>query len=262
MSHTQNNKKQSTKDSNKYPKNDIIHFITLILIGILGGFIGSYLFFYSKPSISIPIVTNTQDLYTIHLNLLQFYLAFIAIVLTVLTFILAWKINDIQSKSEKIQEKSQQAVETSNKFAQESKYSLLVSKGISYLNQESFPEAIECFETAIKFNPNDATPHFHLGLVYINPKNKNPNKNSPHPITCFEKAIKLNPSYTAAYYNLGMLHWIIGINNQSPQDKANIAQAEKNFQIAINLNPSLEQKVQNLKQTNPLKNNSTKKNHL
>ena len=69
--------------------------------------------------------------------------------------------------------------------------------GVLYNKQKNYKEAMNCYETALKYNPNEPTVQNNIGAVFF------ATANFPAAVKAFDKAISINPNYFDAYSNLG-----------------------------------------------------------
>ncbi|MGE8206140.1 tetratricopeptide repeat protein [Heyndrickxia sp. NPDC080065] len=91
-------------------------------------------------------------------------------------------------------------------------------KGIEFLQQGKFEEAIKFFTEAIEENPNDAVAYINFGNVLVAVKEIDRAKKF------FEKAIEIDKGASAAYYCLGNLYY----------EQEQYEQAVKQFEQAEN----------------------------
>ena len=76
--------------------------------------------------------------------------------------------------------------------------------GLEFAQLSLFKNALEEFDLAIKFNPENSNIYRKKGLVLFGMKQYNDAKMN------FEKAINLNPQDTQAHINLGMVYYTSG----------------------------------------------------
>jgi peroxin-5 len=70
--------------------------------------------------------------------------------------------------------------------------------GVLFYSMEEYDKTLDCFQAAIKCNPNDALSWNRLGASYAN-------SNRPEQaIEAYSKALQLNPNFVRARYNLGV----------------------------------------------------------
>ena len=74
--------------------------------------------------------------------------------------------------------------------------------GILYAQEGRFVEAIDCFEAALKIDPNSANCHNHLANCLKS------SGDFPAAMTHFQTALKLQPNYPEAYNNLGTANYL------------------------------------------------------
>ena len=76
--------------------------------------------------------------------------------------------------------------------------------GAAHTGLKQFDAAINCYETALKINPNYAEAHNNMGNTF---KIKGEFDNA---IQCFKKALFLKPNYAEAYNNMGVSNQSVG----------------------------------------------------
>lgn len=70
--------------------------------------------------------------------------------------------------------------------------------GVLFYSMEEYDKTLDCFQAAIRCNPNDALSWNRLGASYAN-------SNRPEQaIEAYSKALQLNPNFVRARYNLGV----------------------------------------------------------
>ncbi|GMM48604.1 Pex5 protein [Pichia kluyveri] len=70
--------------------------------------------------------------------------------------------------------------------------------GVLFYSMEDYDKTLDCFQAAIRCNPNDALSWNRLGASYAN-------SNRPEQaIESYSKALQLNPNFVRARYNLGV----------------------------------------------------------
>ena len=72
------------------------------------------------------------------------------------------------------------------------------NRGITYLNDERYSEAVTAFQNAITLDSDFATAHYNLGLAYLKMEAY------PRAVPSLEKTIALDPNHTAAYHALAL----------------------------------------------------------
>ncbi|MBU1872000.1 MAG: tetratricopeptide repeat protein, partial [Candidatus Omnitrophica bacterium] len=100
------------------------------------------------------------------------------------------------------------------------------------LENEDSAAAIEQYEAAIKLNPQNFIPYFHLGLIYAR------SLLSTKAEWYFKKAIQLNPNAAGAHYNLAVYY----LSLQEPDYKL----ALKYFNKAKALGYKVDKEIENL----------------
>ena len=103
------------------------------------------------------------------------------------------------------------------------------NRGITYLNDERYSEAITAFQNAITLDPDFTTAHYNLGLTYL--------KMEIHPraVDALQQTIALDSTYKAAHHSLALAYL-----GQQELGKARDAAREalkldSNYQPAISL---------------------------
>ncbi len=94
-------------------------------------------------------------------------------------------------------------------------------KGDAFAYNKQYKEAIECYEEAIKIDPENAPAYNDKGNVLYNLKQYD------KAIVCYDEAIRINPAYAIAYYNKGN-----ALHGLRQYDKAIVCYDE-----AIRINP-------------------------
>jgi tetratricopeptide (TPR) repeat protein len=69
--------------------------------------------------------------------------------------------------------------------------------GNSYLDIENNPEALKCFDSAIKADPTDPSAYYNKGVVYSKLGKRD------EAVVWYYKCIDKDPNYSRAYNNLG-----------------------------------------------------------
>ena len=72
-------------------------------------------------------------------------------------------------------------------------------KGIEFMRDDKFSEAIECFKKVININPKFEKVWLHMGYSYGG------QYNADKAAECYKKAIEVDPNDYEAIYNLGTL---------------------------------------------------------
>ncbi len=78
-----------------------------------------------------------------------------------------------------------------SKMSEKDEYSLII-KGVSFFKIKMYQQAIDCFNKAIKKNPENAIAYYNKGLVLEDRKRYN----NAH--QCYEKACRIDPAYIEA----------------------------------------------------------------
>ena len=74
------------------------------------------------------------------------------------------------------------------------------NKGITYLNDERYSEAITAFQNAITLDPDFTTAHYNLGLTYLKMEIY------PRAVDALQKTVTLDRSYKAAHHALALAY--------------------------------------------------------
>ncbi len=74
------------------------------------------------------------------------------------------------------------------------------NRGITYLNDERYSEAITAFQNAITLDPDFTTAHYNLGLTYLKMEIY------PRAVDALQKTITLDRSYKAAHHALALAY--------------------------------------------------------
>lgn len=109
-------------------------------------------------------------------------------------------------------------------------YSRCFFKGISYIENKQYPQAIKEFQNAITINPNYFKAYNCIGYVY------HLLHNSDEAISYYKKAVQINPDYIVAHNNLGGEYFSLRQYEQA------ITYVEK----SVRINPSDAQSYYNL----------------
>ena len=74
------------------------------------------------------------------------------------------------------------------------------NKGITYLNDERYSEAVTAFQNAITLDSDFTTAHYNLGLTYLKMETY------PRAVDALQKTITLDPNYKAAHHSLALAY--------------------------------------------------------
>ena len=74
------------------------------------------------------------------------------------------------------------------------------NRGITYLNDERYSEAITAFQNAITLDPDFTTAHYNLGLTYLKMETY------PRAVDALQKTITLDRNYKAAHHALALAY--------------------------------------------------------
>ena len=192
------------------------------------------------------IMKNSNDI-------LQFWFAFLSVIMIVFTIIGFFLNNNIlenakkqleivekeaRTSRENIKKETKRLIEENNKNIQE--YNLF-NLGIKSINSKDYKLAIYYFNEVTKLNPNLSEAYNNRGLAkYYLANNKKESKEEYYKlmneaIEEYNKAIKLNPNLSEAYNNRG--------NTKRRLQK--IEEAIEDYNKAIELNPNLSEAYNN-----------------
>ena len=188
------------------------------------------------------IMKNSNDI-------LQFWFAFLSVIMIVFTLIGFFLNNNILENAKKqlemveneaknsIDKIKSEAKNETDKLIQESSRKIqennLFNLGIQSLNSKDYKLAIYYFTEVIKLNPKNYQAYYNKGLAkYYLADNKKENKEEYNKlineaIEDYNKAIELNPNLSEAYNNRGIVKSKLGNYKESIED----------FNKAIELNP-------------------------
>ena len=74
------------------------------------------------------------------------------------------------------------------------------NRGITYLNDERYSEAVTAFQNAVTLDSDFATAHYNLGLAYLKMETY------PRAVSSLEKTIVLDPNHKAAHHALALAY--------------------------------------------------------
>lgn len=184
------------------------------------------------------IMKNSNDI-------LQFWFAFLSVIMIVFTIIGFFLNNNIldsakkqleivekeaRTSRENIKKETKRLIEENNKNIQE--YNLF-NLGIQSINSKDYKLAIYYFNEVIKLNVNNVEAHYNKGLAkhYLADNEKGNkeeyNKFINEAIEDYNKAIELNPNYSEAYNNRGI----------AKSDLGNLKEALEDYNKSVELNP-------------------------
>lgn len=107
--------------------------------------------------------------------------------------------------------------------AKEARY---LESGQRYFQKKDYSRAMIQFSNAAKTAPNDAEPHYRLGLAYV--EMRDPQRAAGH----LKRAVELNPKHAAAQLKLAQL--LLTFSN----DKTDLAKADELVSMALKLSQS------------------------
>ena len=184
------------------------------------------------------IMKNSNDI-------LQFWFAFLSVIMIVFTIIGFFLNNNIldsakkqleivekeaRTSRENIKKETKRLIEENNKNIQE--YNLF-NLGIQSINSKDYKLAIYYFNEVIKLNVNNVEAHYNKGLAkhYLADNEKGNkeeyNKFINEAIEDYNEAIRLNPNYSEAYNNRGI----------AKSDLGNLKEALEDYNKSVELNP-------------------------
>ena len=74
------------------------------------------------------------------------------------------------------------------------------NRGITYLNDERYSEAVTAFQSAITLDSDFTTSHYNLGLTFLKMESY------PRAVDALQKTITLDPTYIAAHHSLALAY--------------------------------------------------------
>ena len=74
------------------------------------------------------------------------------------------------------------------------------NRGITYLNDERYSEAVTAFQSAITLDPDFTAAHYNLGLTFLKMESY------PRAVDALQKTITLDPTYVAAHHSLALAY--------------------------------------------------------
>ena len=83
-------------------------------------------------------------------------------------------------------------------------------KGMNYVRTRQLKEALECFEQAVKLNPNHSRAWYNRGMSLMGLGESN-----EEALHCFQKAIEIDPLYAEAWNNKGAVLTMLDRNNDA-----------------------------------------------
>ena len=197
------------------------------------------------------IMKNSNDI-------LQFWFAFLSVIMIVFTIIGFFLNNNIlenakkqlemvekeaRTSRENIEKETKKLIEENNKNIQE--YNLF-NLGIQSINSKDYKLAIYYFNEVIKLNVNNVEAHYNKGLAkhYLADNEKGNkeeyNKFINEAIEDYNKAIELNPNYSIAFYNRGLAKYYLSNTKKESREEYNkiVNEALEDYNKAIELNPN------------------------
>lgn len=98
-----------------------------------------------------------------------------------------------------------------------------VELGIFYLQQKRFDDALAAFRNAIQINPSNERAYFSIGTIQMELK-------KPVEATLsFKKAKEINPRYSDAVYNLGLVYLQSGKTAEAEEEWLYITRVDKTY---------------------------------
>ena len=190
------------------------------------------------------IMKNSNDI-------LQFWFAFLSVIMIVFTIIGFFLNNNIldsakkqleivekeaRTSRENIKKETKRLIEENNKNIQE--YNLF-NLGIQSINSKDYKLAIYYFNEVIKLNVNNVEAHYNKGLAkHYLADNEKENKKEYNKLINeatedYNKAIELNPNYSDAYNNRGIVKHDLGNINEAIEDYNKAIELNPNYSIAF-----------------------------
>ena len=190
------------------------------------------------------IMKNSNDI-------LQFWFAFLSVIMIVFTIIGFFLNNNIlenakkqlemvekeaRTSRENIEKETKKLIEENNKNIQE--YNLF-NLGIQSINSKDYKLAIYYFNEVIKLNVNNVEAHYNKGLAkhYLADNEKGNkeeyNKFINEAIEDYNKAIELNPNYSIAFYNRGLAKYDLKDYEKAIKDYDEAIRLNSNYSIAF-----------------------------
>ena len=207
------------------------------------------------------IMKNSNDI-------LQFWFAFLSVIMIVFTIIGFFLNNNIlenekkqleivekeaRISSENIEKETKKLIEENNKNIQE--YNLF-NLGIQSANSKDYKLAIYYFNEVIKLNVNNVEAYYNKGLAkYYLANNEKGNKEEYNKlineaIEDYNKAIELNPNLSEAYNNRGIVKYDLGNINEAIEDYNKAIELNPNYSIAYNNRGIAKSNLSNTKEKN------------
>ena len=103
------------------------------------------------------------------------------------------------------------------------------NRGITYLNDERYSEAVTAFQNAITLDPDFTTAHYNLGLTYLKMETY------PRAVDALQKTVTLDRNYKVAYHSLALAYLgqqELGKARDAARDTLKL---DANYQPAISL---------------------------
>ena len=190
------------------------------------------------------IMKNSNDI-------LQFWFAFLSVIMIVFTIIGFFLNNNIldsakkqleivekeaRTSRENIKKETKRLIEENNKNIQE--YNLF-NLGIQSINSKDYKLAIYYFNEVIKLNVNNVEAHYNKGLAkhYLADNEKGNkeeyNKFINEAIEDYNKTIELNPNYFKAYNNRGLAKYDLKDYEKAIKDYDEAIRLNSNYSIAF-----------------------------
>src|SRR3989337_1950650 len=95
-----------------------------------------------------------------------------------------------------------------------------IQEGIKHMENENYMEALRIFNAICKGDPKNSIAYFYIGEVHYQLEDYNEAEKA------YRKGLGINTQCAECYVGIGKLEL----------DKGNVAEAEKNFKAAINVN--------------------------
>ena len=103
------------------------------------------------------------------------------------------------------------------------------NRGITYLNDERYSEAITAFQNAITLDPDFTTAHYNLGLTYLKMEIY------PRAVDALQQTIALDGNYKAAHHSLALAYLGNQELGKAREAAREALKLDSNYQPAISL---------------------------
>jgi tetratricopeptide (TPR) repeat protein len=124
-----------------------------------------------------------------------------------------------------------------------------IDRGVEYVEQGEYDEAVAEFQAAIELDPDDAGAHRNLGTAYLE------QGKYEEAAAAYEKAIELDPDFgeaygdlAGAYFNLGKLAEAVAAGEKGIELDPNYAMAYNNLGVVYGVQGNLDRAITLLRQ--------------